>query len=274
MSNPESPNPPPTCRGLVCHTVGQPLSVETISTPKPAPGSVVKMLAALVESSTPGVLAGNMPWMKFPAPFIPGPRCVGRVAATGPDTTSMQLGQLVMLEPYIRGRDDPDVSILWGLSQGISPMSRKLMENSWRHGTYAEYVQAPLENCYALNEKLLLGSPDDGGLGYSMGDLPYISKQLVAYGGLRGIDLKAGETIIVAPATGGFSSAAVEVASAMGARVVAVGRNMDKLKNVAKNNPRVIPVQLQGNVEEDTTALQRCGKIDAYLDISPATASK
>src|SRR5450759_585390 len=99
------------------------------------------------------------------------------------------------------------------------------MEDSWRHGLYKEYVRAPLETCYALNEKVLLGRPAEGGLGYSVADLTYISKQLVAYGGLRGIDLKARDTVIVAPATGGYSGSAVEVASAMGARVIAVGRN-------------------------------------------------
>ena len=269
-----SSNLPPTCRGLVCGAVGQPLNVESISTPDAVPGSVVvKVLAATVDSTMPEVLKGHIPGLTFPTPFIPGARCVGRVVATGPDTTSLQLGQLVMTEPFVRGRDDTDVQILWGVSQGPSPMSKKLMEDSWRHGVYKEYVQTPLENCYALDEKLLLGSPAEGGLGYSVADLTYISKQLVAYGGLRGIDLKAGETVIVAPATGGYSGAAVEVASAMGARVIAVGRNMTTLRRVAQHNPRVYPVQLKGNVEEDTAMLQQFGKVDAYIDISPATAS-
>jgi D-arabinose 1-dehydrogenase-like Zn-dependent alcohol dehydrogenase len=275
MSDNESPNLPSTCRGLVCRAVGQPLNLEFIPTPDAVPGSVViKVLAATVDHTILEVLKGHNPSLTFPTPFIPGSRCVGRIVATGPDTTSLQVGQLVMTQPFIRGRDDTDVQILWGLSEGASPMSKKLMEDSWRHGVYKEYVRAPLENCYALNEKVLLGSSAEGGLGYSVADLTHISMQLVAYGGLRGIDLKAGETVIVAPATGGYSGAAVEVASAMGARVIAVGRNMTTLKKVAEYNPRVFPVQLNGNVEEDTATLQQFGKIDAYIDISPATASK
>jgi hypothetical protein len=64
-----------------------------------------------------------------------------------------------------------------------------------------------------LNEDLL-SSPEKSGLEYSLADLPYLASPLVAYGGLRDIDLKVGETVIVAPATSGYNSAAVEVASA------------------------------------------------------------
>jgi threonine dehydrogenase-like Zn-dependent dehydrogenase len=85
--------------------------------------------------------------------------------------------------------------------------------------------------------------------------------------------LKLEKQSFVTPATGGYSGAAVEVASAMGARVIAVGRNMTTLKRVAQHNARVYPVQLKGNVDEDTAVLQQLGKVDAYIDISPAAAS-
>ena len=39
------------------------------------------------------------------------PTCL--VAATGSDTTSLRVGQLVLLEPFFRARDDPNVQILW-----------------------------------------------------------------------------------------------------------------------------------------------------------------
>lgn len=152
-------------------------------------------------------------------------------------------------------------------------MLKKLMEDCWRDGLYKEHARAPLENCYAENEKVLLGNSMEGGFGYSIADLTYISKQLVAYGRLRGIDLQAGETVIIAPAIGCFSSAAVEVASAMGTRVIAIGRSMTTPRKVAEHHPRDSPVQLTGNVEKDIATLQQFGKIDAYLDISPAAAS-
>ncbi|MCJ1234482.1 hypothetical protein MMC14_002443 [Varicellaria rhodocarpa] len=275
MSSTESPSLPSTCRALICPGVGQPLTVQSIPVPNAVPGSVVvRILTSIIEPSTTDVFAGKVEFLTYPTPFVPGARAIGRVAAIGPDTTSLQLEQLVMIEPYVRGRDDPDVFILLGGSDGISPMSKKLMAESWRNGTWAEYTRAPLENCYALNEKILLGSPAEGGLGYRIADLTYLSKQLTVYGGLRGIDLKAGETIIVAPATGGYTGAAVEVASAMGARVIAVGRSLNTLQRIAANNARVNIIQLTGIVEEDVVSLQKFGPIDAYIDISPPAAEK
>ena len=70
----------------------------------------------------------------------------------------------------------------------------------------------PLENCIPLDETRLLSSPEQGGLGYKTDDLGYLGFPLVAYGGLRDIDLKPGETIVVAPATGQFGGAAVQMA--------------------------------------------------------------
>jgi len=265
---------PSTCRALVCSGVGKPLTVENIPVPEAIPGSaVVRVIAGSVEPSLKHIMDGLIPGLTFPTPFVPGTRAIGRIAATGPDATSLQPGQLVILDCFIRGRDDSNVQFLWGTGVfGGDPAATKLMENVWRNGGSAEYCRIPLENCYALNEQVLLGDPAQGGLGYTIGDLLHLTRDMVSYGGLRGIGLKAGETIIIAPATGSYSGAAVEMASAMGARVIAVGRNADVLKKQAADNPRVSIYQLKGNVEEDLAGLKKFGTIDAYLDISPAQA--
>ena len=97
---------------------------------------------------------------------------------------------------------------------------------------------------------------------------------LVPYGGLSDIGLKAGETIVITPATGPFGSAAVKVALAMGARVIAMGRNAEILKNLAAKNERVETVQITGDMLADLKSLQAFGMIDAYFDISPPEASE
>lgn len=99
------------------------------------------------------------------------------------------------------------------------------------------------------------------------------------YGGLRSLALQAGETVVVAPATGGFSGAAVNVACAMGATVLAVGRNAAVLERVASRFPRgvVRPVPNTGDVQADAAALRaEAGggtTINAYLDLSPPQAA-
>jgi len=115
-----------------------------------------------------------------------------------------------------------------------------------------------------LNEKVLLGSTAEGGLGYSVADLSILPRHPVTYGGFRSIDLKPRETVIAAPATGAYSGAAVEVASTMGARVIAVSRNLSSLKKIAAANVRVSIIQLKGNIEEDLASLMKFGPADTY----------
>jgi len=109
-----------------------------------------------------------------------------------------------------------------------------------------------LENCSVLDEKRLLGLVEEGGLGYQLESLLYIATLLVPYGGLRDINLLAGETIIIAPATGSFGGAAVHVALAMGARVIAMGRNVDTLQRINALSERVEVVPITGDVQVAT----------------------
>lgn len=257
-------------KALVCPLVGQPLALKTVPVPSVVPGSaLIKVLSTAADGHTPNIISGKVGFT-FPPNFTPGSRSIGRVAATGPDATSLAPGQLVMIEPFFRGRDDPNVQILWGAFDGPSPASKKLMAQNWALGGFAEYTLAPLENVHALDEEVLCGK-----LGYSVHDLLQLPVQLVAYGGLRSIGVQAGETVIVAPATGSFSGAAVHVAVAMGARVIAMGRNKEVLEELQKvhGEDRVKIVLNTGDVEADTAALKEFGEVDAYIDVSPVQAN-
>lgn len=267
---------PATHRALVCCEIGKPLTIESRPVPEILPGSViVRVLATTIEAAFDRLITGGIPGLTVPTPLVPGSRAIGRVAAIGPDTTTLKVGQLVVVEPFVRGRDNPNVQILWGLGVfGGDPAAIALAEGAWRDGVSAEYARTPLENTHALNEKLLLGNPADGGLGYTLADLTYIVRCAVPYGGFRGINLQAGETVIVAPATGAYSSAAVEVAIAMGAKVIAVGRNLSKLQKVAAISPRVSIYEMKNDPAIDIQALRAFGTIDAFLDLSPHIANE
>jgi NADPH:quinone reductase-like Zn-dependent oxidoreductase len=264
-------------KALLVPTPGQPLTLTTLPTPTPTPGScILRILAVEASPLTPRLIQG-LPGYTFPPNFIPGAHAIGRVVATGPDATTLLPGQLVMLEGFIRPRDDPnEEQILFGIMGGFTEKSQKFMEENWAWGCMAEYVRAPLENVYPLDEARLCGSLEKGGLGYAVEDLLRLPTQLVAFGGLRAIDVEAGERVIIAPATGGFSGAAVQVAVAMGAQVVAVGRDIGKLERVKGMffPGRVQAVQVTGDVEKDTAALKQFGPVDAFLDLSPPTAGQ
>ncbi|KAJ7855977.1 chaperonin 10-like protein [Mycena olivaceomarginata] len=261
---------PPKHRALILNSTRDPLDISVVeqTSPQAGPGSaVIRVLSAAVLSYAGEVYSGRKPY-PYPTPFIPGSSAVGRVAAVGPDATLFQPGQLVYFDSFIVGRDDPTSLILHGINSGPTPGSVKLMEGEWRDSTYAEYAKVPLENCFPLDEARLLGD-----LRYKIEDLIYIGALSVPFGGLRDIGVKAGEKVIVAPATGAFGGAAVIAALAMGARVVAMGRNAEALERVKAMNPDRISVVLNtGDVTADTKELTKDGPADGFLDISPREA--
>lgn len=269
---------PPIHRVLFLNSTRDPYDISVVEQPTPqaVPGSaVIQILGAAVLSYAGDIFSGRKPY-PYPTPFVPGSSAIGRVAGVGSDATKLEVGQLVYFDCYIHGRDDPDSSILHGLFYGFDPSSNKLMENEWRNGTYAEYSKVPLENCFPLDEQRLLGSPAEGGLGYNLADLSYLSKLAVPIGGLRDVDVRAGEKVIIAPATGAFGSAAVVAALAMGAQVIAVGRNLDALEKVKSLGPegRVRTVQITGDVTHDVGELTKSGPADIFFDISPEQAAQ
>ncbi|KAK0702774.1 hypothetical protein B0H67DRAFT_595085 [Lasiosphaeris hirsuta] len=276
MENP-TPEIPPTMKALVYESKDTGITLNTVPTPKVHPGAVLcKVLASYISAGIGerlGPSAGPV-FLTHPIPMIPGVYSIGRVVAIGPDTTKLTVGQLVLIDPFVRGRDDSDVQILLAAFDGPTPASKKLAAEYWRNGTYAEYVRSPLENTWALDEARLCGSPSDGGLGYTIPELIAIPIFTCCYGGLRGIDLKAGETIIISPATGHFSMSAVAIANAIGANVTAVSRNAERLKKLQEMFPLIRTVIPTGDVAKDTEAIVAGGGLaDVVMDVSPPAAT-
>ncbi|KAG9057380.1 hypothetical protein FS842_007081 [Serendipita sp. 407] len=269
---------PETHKALVLSSFKTPLdlSVQSVPTPRATPGNaVVRVLATHVFSYGKDVYSGKLPY-PMTLPLTPGAGAVCRVASVGSDAVSLKEGDLVLVDINVRARDDPSINILHGLF-ATGPAER-MMSGEWRHGSYAEYLKAPLENIFPLDEQVLTKQ-----MGYSIHDLLFITTLMIPFGGLSDIDVKPGDTVIVAPATGSFGGAAVTMALAMGAKVVAAGRNESQLKAMESllggiYDGRMATVKLVGDVEEDTKALvnatPRGQGADAFIDFSPAAAAK
>lgn len=249
--------------------------------PSPTLGSLTLRVLATLANPNFTKLArdpkqGNDHGFTQPRPFIPGSHAVGRVVAVGPDTFAFRPGQLVMVDIDVHARDDPDTRILWGMFDGNTPESKKLHADVWRNSSYAEYLRAPLENTYALDEKILCGPVEEGGFGYSFSDLVNIASHTVPYGGLRSINFQPGQTLVVSPATGMFSGAAVATGLAMGGTVIAASRSAEGLEKVKKIFPQVRTVVLSGDVQPDTDAILAANgnrPVDAFLELSPPAAT-
>jgi NADPH:quinone reductase-like Zn-dependent oxidoreductase len=100
-------------------------------------------------------------------------------------------------------------------------------------------------------------------------------------GAANSIGVTAGETVLVLPATGFFSSSAIVAALALGATVVVGGRSKEKLdglvKHFGEDGKRITPVVLTGDAYADAAALRAAtpgGRgADAYIDYSPPMAA-
>lgn len=264
---------PETTTALVLPAFNEPLNLEKTPTPKTTPvGSVlVRVLSTSVRPHNRAGFAGKSP-LSLPVPYNPGDSGVGRVISVGPDAVAIKPGQLVYLNGFYLARDDPEgTRVLTGLHDGFGdPGQAKLFKQLG--GFWRDVATVPLENAIPLNEKLLVDE-----LGYSFGDLNYVQRLSVAYGGVSAADLHAGETVIVAPATGHFSGAVAEIAAQIGCKVIALSRSASKLEPLTSRHPRITALELTGDEKKDVEAIRVLapGGADAYIDVSPppATAS-
>ncbi|KAL2857216.1 isopropanol dehydrogenase [Aspergillus pseudoustus] len=263
-----------THKALVLHARDAPLALESVPLPRASPGdAIVRILAADIVPYMKEVLTNKRPY-PLSLPMTPGNTAIGRIHEVGPDAVSLVPGQLVFCDITIRARDNPSVSILYGIHGGGYPAAQKLMDGVWRNATYAEHARFPLENLYPLNEELLLGEE----FGYSINDLCLMPVCLVPFGGLAEVDVKPGEVVIIAPATGRYGGAAVAIALALGATVIAAGRNAAALERLGQihstgSGKRLRTVQLTDDAAANTELFRAAaGKpdgADVYMDLSP-----
>lgn len=246
-----------TNRGLWIESFSQPLKVVPLPVPSATTGSVVtQVLASAIPAYVHLVHSGTLMLPNFPLPCVPNPNGVGRVHAVGNDAVRVKPGDLVYIDSTVRARDDPDVMIMSGHIGGRLDAGKKLINGEWRDGTLQRYHKSPLENVYPLDEKRLCGE-----LGYSTSMLTAIAFYAVAAGAIiEAADVKVAETVVIGPSGGAFGGLAVEIALAVGANVIALGRSEAKLeamKTKLGSPPQLSYVVMTGDIESDTAAILR-----------------
>jgi alcohol dehydrogenase len=254
-------------KAAVLNAFGAPLDIQTLPDPVLGTGEViVDVAAAGVTSYAANVFNGSRNYL-LELPVVPGPGGVGRVRVTGPDSTKLKIGDWVFVDSTIRSRDNvagPEQILLgWTYrTPAALPLHRY-----YHHGSFAEQMLVPTENATPIGDI----EKADAGRWTALGRL------LVPFGGLLAGELRAGETLVVNGATGGFGGAGVAVALAMGAgRVVATGRNMRTLDDLSDRfGPRVRTVQFTGAEADDRRLIAEAadGPVDMVLDFLPREAS-
>jgi NADPH2:quinone reductase len=173
---------------------GPPESIIVGELPKPTPTEnqvLVKVAATAVNPIDTYVRSGAVA-MPLPRPFVVGCDLAGVVEAMGPDAKQFKAGDRV-----------------WCSCQGILG----------RQGTFAEYAAVDEDFLYPIPE----GVSDETAAACALVSL---TAQL---GLVRDAELRAGETLFVNGGTGGVGSMVVQMAKAIGARVVTTAGSEAKL---------------------------------------------
>ncbi|MDC0937206.1 NADPH:quinone reductase [Pirellulales bacterium] len=160
------------------------LCVDQLPDPQPVGSEVlVRVSVAALNPVDTYLRSGAIP-MELPLPYVVGCDLAGRVEAVGPDVTRLQPGMRV-----------------WGSNQGLLG----------RQGTFAEYA--------AVDEQWLYETPE------GVSDEQAAATSLVGITARLGLveeaNVQPGETVLVNGGGGAVGTTVIQVARALGARVIA-----------------------------------------------------
>jgi NADPH2:quinone reductase len=196
--------------------------------PKPkATGSqvLVSVKAVSVNPIDTYIRAGTVS-MDLPKPFILGCDLAGIVDAVGPEVKRLKVGDRV-----------------WGSNQGLLG----------RQGTFAQFATVDEQWLYPMPEEI---SFEDAAAVALVG--------ITAHLGLfRDAQLKMGEKVFVHGGSGGVASCVVQMARAIGARVMTTAGNDDKIQICRKLGANVVVNYKTGNLED---AWKRFGDFDVWWE--------
>jgi NADPH:quinone reductase-like Zn-dependent oxidoreductase len=207
-------------RAAVFHEYGGPevVRIEDVPAPEPGPGDVLLRVGAAALNHLDLWVRRGLP-IETTMPHIGGSDIAGSVAALGSGVTGWTVGERVVVNPSLWCGECE-----WCL-RGEHPLcARYRILGEHTQGGFAEYVVAPARNLYRVPD----GYPIE-----QAAAAPLVF--LTAWRGLltRG-RLRAGETVVITGGSGGVSTAAVQIAAHVGARVLVVSTaaHADRLREL------------------------------------------
>lgn len=186
---------PTAMKAAYIEQTGPPEAIQYGDLPKPEPqrGQVLVKVGAVAINPIDTYVRGGLVKMDLPKPFILGADVAGVVEAVGQGASRFKPGDRV-----------------WGSNQGLLG----------RQGTFAEYA--------AIDEQWLYATPD------GVSDEQAAAVALVGITAWLGLvpkaELRSGETLFVNGGSGGVGSTVVQMAKAIGARVITTAGSDDKVR--------------------------------------------
>jgi NADPH2:quinone reductase len=164
--------------------------------PTPGPNQVLVRVGAVSMNPIDTYIRGGLIKANLPLPFIPGCDLAGVVEKTGSNAKRFQRGDRV-----------------WGANQGLLG----------RQGTFSEFAAVDEQWLYPTATKVT----DEEAAAISL-------VGITACLGLRRTNLQPGEILFVNGGTGGVGSAVVQIAKALGARVITTAGTDEKVSECRK----------------------------------------
>lgn len=195
---------------------------DELPAPKPGPSQCLVKMAAVAVNPIDTYIRAGLVRMPLPLPFIVGCDLAGAVVEVGPGVTRFAPGSRV-----------------WGSNQGLLG----------RQGTFAEFC--------AVDEDWLYATPD----GISDEQVAAIALVgITAHLGLvRDARLQKGETLFVNGGSGGVGSTVVQMAKAIGARVITTAGSDKKVELCRRLGADFVVNYKTANVEAELKKIAPAG---------------
>ena len=195
-------------RAALFHENGGPevIRIEDVPVPEPGPGEVRLRVEAAALNHLDLWVRRGLP-IETTMPHIGGSDIAGRIDAAGSDVTDVDRGARHVVDP------STGCGACEWCRRGEVPLCvRYRIIGEHTQGGFAEYVIVPAANLYAVPDALPLEAA-------AAAPLAFLTawRALVTRGRLRN-----GETLLVTGASGGVSTAAIQIGHYLGARVFAV----------------------------------------------------
>jgi NADPH:quinone reductase len=194
--------------------------------PKPTGSQVLVKVKAVAVNPIDTYIRAGVVKFDLPKPYIIGCDLAGAVEAIGPDVKRLRVGDRV-----------------WGSNQGLFG----------RQGTFAEYA--------AVEEQWLYNTPDE------VADTDAAALALTGItahlGCFRAANLKMGENVFVPGGSGGVGSCVIQMARAVGARVLTTAGSEEKLQVCRQLGATAAVNYKTGDLG---AAMKKFGRIDVWWE--------
>lgn len=200
-------------RAMVMHAFGAPMELENLPVPKPGPSeALVRVRACGLCGTDVKVADGNIPSVRLP--LVPGHELAGEVVELGEGAQGLSVGDHVVVHIYVTcGR-------CWYCRNARENNCEQVARLGFeRAGGFGEYVTAPDCNCYRVARRVPLEEACllSGSIATPFHALRHQGKVTV------------GDTVVIF-GVGGLGIHAVQLARELGARVIAIDIDDEKLE--------------------------------------------